>query len=163
MLTREERQGIIQDYAQRHGGIYHPADFVEEVRKAGESHPAFEWFEWDDDIAGQHHRVWQARMFSIRLKIRFSIPNVKSTKVKINYLPFVTSSVSERSDGGGYFIVDPDNPEHMEELCRQATSDLERWLKRYESSLVYAGGSAAWLNRTLKKLRLVYENKELTS
>jgi hypothetical protein len=162
MLTREEKQEIIRDFALRHDGIYHPAAFVDEVAEAGDDHPAFQWFEWDNDIAARHHRVWQARMFAVGLKVQWTpIEDISGKKPKVHWTPFAVSPVDDRDAGGGYYIADPDNPAHMRELCRQAVTDLERWLNRYESSLIYAGGSPAWLNRTLKQLRSVEEMEEV--
>ncbi len=160
-LAADDRQEIIRDFAQRNDGIYHPASFVEEVEKAGDDHPAHEWFEWDDGIAAQHHRTWQARMFAVGLRVQWTpIEDIAHKDVKVHWLPFALSPVNDRADGGGYQITDPDNPEHMRELCRQAVTDLERWVNRYGPSLIYAGGSVAYLNKTLKQLRSV-EDKEL--
>ncbi len=155
MIARQDRQDIIRDFAVRHDGRYHPARFVDEVSKKGEKHPAYEWFEWDDGIAAQHHRVHQARMFAINLKVRFEIEDVKSGNVKVRSMPFIISPVDTRCEGGNYFVTDPNNPDHMQEFCRQAADDLGRWFNRYEASLAHVGASSGWVEKTLKRLRSV--------
>src|SRR3990167_6398855 len=157
MFTKELRQQIIRDFAVRHNGNYNPALFLEEVEGQGEEHPAYEWFEWDSDEAARQHRIWQAREFATGLRVKFSIEEIKRGVVLVREveMPFALSPMNDRDKGGGYLIADQNDPVHMTELCRQAATDLERWLRRYEAALVYAGGSASISQRQLRLIKAV--------
>ena len=154
-LNKSERQEIIRGFASHHGGLYNPATFVDEVRAVGKSHPAYGWFTWDRTKAAFEHQVWQAREFVVGLRVRFTIEEVgRSGKIRIvtREVPFAISPLEVRHAGGGYFVVDPDNPEHMEEHCRQAAVALTTWLSRYEAAITYAGGSLVGTQKTLRLL-----------
>ena len=162
MFTKELRQQIIREFAVRHNGTYNPALFLEEVAEAGEDHPAYEWFEWNKDEAARQHRIWQAREFANGLRVTFSVEEITRGKITVREvsMPFALSPTDDRSKGGGYIVVDPDDPAHMQELCRQAVTDLERWLRRYEAALVSAGGSVSVMQRQLGLLQSAASNEE---
>jgi hypothetical protein len=154
-FTKELRQEIIREFAVRHNGHFNPALFVEEVRTAGADHPAYEWFEWDKDKAAAAHLVWQAREFATGLRVSFTVEAVGrkgAVSVREVSMPFAMSPVDQRKLGGGYVVSDPNDPAHMVELCRQAVTDLDRWLRRYEAALAHAGGSPAVVERQLRLL-----------
>lgn len=154
MFTKEQRQQIIKDFAVRHNGNYNPALFLQEVETVGEDHPAHDWFEWDTDEAARQHRIWQAREFAAGLRVKFSVQELVRGKVSVREveMPFALSPVGDRAKGGGYFVSDNENPEHMVELCRQAATALQGWLRRYQAALVHAGGSVAAIDRQLALL-----------
>ena len=56
-LLRKQRAEIVKDFCLRHGGVYNPQTFVEEVRSTGPDHPAYELFTWDDTKAAREHRT----------------------------------------------------------------------------------------------------------
>lgn len=155
MFTKEQRQEIIREFAVRHNGNFNPRLFLNEVERLGESHPAHSWFEWDAETAAEQHRLWQAREFANGLRVTFSIEEVganKAISVREVSMPFALSPVQQRDAGGGYIVSDPNNPEHMAELCRQAATDLRRWIRRYEAALVHAKGSARVMQKQLALL-----------
>lgn len=151
-LNPTERQAILDDHVARHGR-YDPAVFVAEA--ASSQHPAHGWFEWDDQSAAGEYRLWQAREFVRGLRIRFTIEmqerNVKGAIER--EAPAFLSPVAGRKAGGGYHPVDPNDPEHMRELCRQAAASLGTWLRRYEAALDHAGVTHA----RVEKLRAALE------
>lgn len=154
-LSKTERQGIIAEFASHHNGLFNPATFVDEVRATGKTHPAHGWFTWDRNTAAFEYQVWQAREFVVGLRVRFTIEEVgRSGKMRIREteVPFAISPVETRREGGGYYVVDPKNPEHMAEHCRQAASALRTWLSRYDAAVSYAGGSLAGPEKTLRLL-----------
>lgn len=148
-FTRALRQQIVQDLAEQNGGWFDPASFLAAVRKAGAKHPAFEWFEWDDGYAANEFRLDQARDFARGLTIRFEVRTVHRGGFRIieQSAPLVLSPIAGRRDGGGYFITDPNDPAHMEELRRQAAQSLRWFLSRYSAVLSYAGISTAAFER----------------
>ena len=52
-FTKALRERIVREFTARHNGRFDPAVFVEEVRQAGPSHEAYEWFQWDDEAAAE--------------------------------------------------------------------------------------------------------------
>ena len=154
-LLRKQRAEIIKDFCQRHGGVYNPHSFVEEVRSTGPDHPAYDFFEWDDNKAASEHRTRQARMFVQGLKLVFQIEHQTPTgriKIQERDVPLLLSPSSTRQDGMGYYMFDPDDPDHLEELRRQAVVDLKAWLVRYSVALDAAGLTALPLERILSVL-----------
>jgi hypothetical protein len=163
MFTEELRQQIIQEFAIRHNGHFNPRLFFEEVKETGEDHAAHGWFQWDVEKGWLEHNLGLARAFAQGLKVTFSVEEVGSSGA-VNVLsieaPALLSPVDYRRYGGGYYLVDPSNSDHMAELCRQAATALASWLRRYEAALVHAGGSprnvqaqVRHLERTAEKVK----------
>jgi len=141
-FSKETRQQIVRDFAIRHNGQYDPKLFLEEVRSTGETHPAWEWFEWGDDKAAQEYRLWQARSFVKDLRVTFAVEVIgrdAPVRVRSVEMPLVLSPVAGRNTGGGYILVDPGDPGHMREHCRQAADALEAWIRRYKAAAEFAG------------------------
>ena len=162
-FTKELRQQIVDEFATRHNGYFNPALFLEEVQKIGPDHPAYSWFEWDDDEAARQHRLWQAREFTRDLRVKFTIEEVRpdrSVSVRTVEAPAMLSPIERRSQGGGYYQTDLSNPEHMAELCRQAASALGLWLRRYEAALLHIGGSPTAVQDQIKALEKAAEGDE---
>jgi hypothetical protein len=140
--TKEQRQEIVRDFAVRHNGQYNPKLFLQEVRKVGESHPAYGWFEWNSDKAAQEYQLWQAREFAHDLKVSFSVETVGrkgAVKVVQTEMPMVLSPRESRKDGGGYVLSNPSDQDHMAEHCHQAAVALRTWVNRYQAALIHAG------------------------
>ncbi len=143
-FTKEQRQEIVRNFAVRHNGQYNPKLFLEEVRKEGEKHPAYGWFEWNADKAAYEYQLWQAREFAHDLKVSFTVETVGrkgSVKVVQTEMPMVLSPRESRKDGGGYVLSNPADKDHMAEHCYQAAVALRTWLNRYQAALIHAGVS----------------------
>lgn len=149
--TKAMRERIVKDFAARNGGIFDAVLFEREVRDTGPAHPAFDWFEWDDEKAALDYRIAQARNFARGLIIRFDVHEVHGGVMRIitREAPLVISPYGSRCDGGGYVITDPDNPAHMRELRFEAARAL-RWLMgRYSAALGEAGVDMATFDLAL--------------
>lgn len=145
-FTKAVRQQIVRDFALRHNGQYNPGLFLEEVRRTGPSHPAYQWFEWDTERAALNYQIEQAREFARDLRVTFKVEEVGrrgNITVRTVPMPMVLSPTDQRRGGGGYHLVDQNDPSHMVEHCRQALTTLKAWLARYEAALVFAGLSTA--------------------
>jgi hypothetical protein len=154
-LLRKQRAEIVKDFCLRHDGVYNPHTFVEEVRSTGPDHPAYQFFTWDDTEAANKQRTWEARMFVQGLKLVFQIEHQTPTgRIKIHErdVPLLLSPSSTRQDGMGYYMFDPNDPDHLEELRRQAVVDLKAWLVRYSVALDAAGLTAQPLERIISIL-----------
>lgn len=154
-FTKALREKIVRDFCARRNSGFDAKLFEQEVRETGPSHPAYEWFEWDDDKAAAEYRVWQAREFVKDLRVVFTVEEIgrsKAIQVKEVSAPMLVSPLDGRGRGGGYFLTDPEDPAHMAELCRQAATDLDRWLRRYEAAVWHSGGALAAIERQLRLL-----------
>lgn len=138
-FTKAFRQQIIREYAENNGGIFDPAGFLEACRDP--EHPAHSWFEWDDDKAALEYRLDQARDFARGLKITFEVRTVAGGKMRIRQAtaPLALSPIDGRKDGGGYYLTDPQNEAHLEELRKQAAQSLRWFLMRYHSVIEQSG------------------------
>lgn len=157
MLTKQQRQEIIREFAVRHNGYFNPKLFFDEVKSAGESHDAYEWFEWDRDKGWLEHNYWRSREFANGLQVKFSIEVIGRSKIEVREIsmPFALSPTEDRKSGGGYIVSDPNDKEHLIELCNQAAADLSRWLRRYQAAVIHAGGSIAAIEKQLRLLEAV--------
>lgn len=144
-FTKALRQQLVRDFAEKNGGWFDPAAFLSEVRKAGDKHPAYEWFEWDDNKAAHEFRLDQARDFARGLIVSFEVRTTHrgSMRVVAQSAPLLLSPINGRKGGGGYFITDPNDPSHMMELCLQAAQSMRWFISRYEGALRYAGVNVA--------------------
>lgn len=154
-FTKEIRQKIVRDFATKHNGVYNPRLFLEEVRRQGSAHPAFEWFEWDREAAAMEWQIEQARDFARGLVISFTVEEIgpkKAVRIVERAMPMVLSPIDKRRDGGGYVLTDPENADHQAEHCRQAAQALAAWLTRYASALTFAGSSVKAIEDQVKLL-----------
>jgi hypothetical protein len=155
-FSKELRQEIVREFAIRHNGHYNPRLFIDEVRSAGEGHPAYGWFQWDREKAALEHWLWQAREFANGLKVSFTVEELnrdQSITVREFEMPFALSPVAGRRSGGGYMVNDQSDPAHMAELCRQAATGLAGWLRRYEAAIAHAGGSLKAIEKQIRLLK----------
>lgn len=153
-FTKALRQRLIREFAELNDGHFCPAAFVEHVKATGPDHEAHSWFTWDDEKAAHEHRLSEARQFASGLRVSFTVETARRGVVVSSdrQLPFAMSPVEGRRDGGGYVIVNPDDPEHMAEHCRQAAASLATWLNRYSGAVEHVGGSVAQLERLKRSL-----------
>jgi hypothetical protein len=144
-FSKSLRQQIVREFAEKNGGWFDPAAFLAEVRRQGSKHPAWEWFEWDDNKAAHEFRVDQARDFARGLVVVFEVQTMHRGSLRIveQSAPLLVSPVAGRKGGGGYFVTDPNDPQHMIELCLQAAQSMRWFIGRYESALRFAGVNMA--------------------
>ena len=59
--------------------------FVQGNQNPGD--PAYDWFEWDNEVSGPAYRVWQARKFlAVRVKVQVT-PPPELVSYKVNLVP----------------------------------------------------------------------------
>ena len=159
-LSKVDRQWIVDDFADRHGGRFDPKGFVEEVRQTKGQHQAWTWFTWDDAKAAEDHRIWQARTFVRDLVVLHTVETIWRGKVNVREVvsPAFVSPMDDRDHGGGYLALDPSDPVQMAGFCAEAARSLHAWLRRYSGVVAYTGGSPAALEKqvvALEKASLV--------
>lgn len=155
-LTRDDRQRIVTEFALRHNGTYNPSLFLEEVRRTGEKHPAYGWFEWDAGKAALAYQIEQARGFARDLRVTFTVTQInggkRNVKVRETAMPLVLSPMEGRKDGGGYLLVDPKDPAYLDEHCRQAAVALRGWQSRYSEAVRHVGMNSSDLDALIAAL-----------
>jgi hypothetical protein len=154
MITRAERQEIVDDFLRRHNGFWDPRTFRDEVQIAGESHPAFSWFQWDRDKAADEYQIWQARRFVADIRVSFSIETITRNvgTVQVVEAPHVFSPITTRSEGGGYRVLDGSDEEALRQFTIEGLKALRAWLYRYEAAVVYAGASKRSVENIINKM-----------
>lgn len=90
------------------------------------SSPLHDYFEWDDSIAAQEYRLWQAR--ELIVKVQFELKEAPGARQI-----FVSLRTDRGQDGGGYRAVRDvlKDPEMRAQLLREAKDDLKRWREKY--------------------------------
>lgn len=157
--TKALRQKIVTEFATRHNGTFNPGLFVEEVRLTGGTHPAYDWFEWDRSKAALAFQIEQARDFARDLRVTFKVEVVnggkRSVKVRETAMPLVLSPMDGRKNGGGYLLVNPDDPAYMAEHAGQAAQALRSWWSRYQSAAEHVGIPSADVDGMIAQLEAV--------
>ena len=117
------------------GGILYPQSVVEFARN--ESTELHSKFEWDDTVAGENYRIWQARKV-----IRALVTIIPRKNEPIGVQTYVSMSVdryhvegeAKREMTGGYrYMVEVlTNAEQRENLLADALAEFEVWERKYQ-------------------------------
>ncbi len=103
-------------------GILLPEDVVKNARSV--KSPLHSHFQWDDSIAGEEYRIWQARQL-IKVAVTI-IPNFDKP------IRAYVSLREDRPEGGYRLLVEVlANVDLKEQLLNQALKDYEYWENRY--------------------------------
>jgi len=103
-------------------GLLYPNTIVEYARN--ENTLLHERFEWDDEIAGENYRIWQARQLIVRVKIE---------AIKGHIIQAYVSLTSDRSDGGYRSMVEVlQDDDASGELLMDALEEFKRLEEKYK-------------------------------
>ena len=141
---KKDREKIINDYLNQTGrNSYVPAEFVDWIQNKPD-HPVYKLFGFGDDAKmAIKMRIQIARQFATGCKITVQYRDLPTETVdvtdsitvedtKVVRFPTFISPIDNRAQGGGYQKFDLDNPDTVKELCRQASRELNAWIKRHE-------------------------------
>ena len=119
-MSLEIDRSVLVNIAKQHGGVLMVDDVLNEARD--ENSLLHEHFEWDDSVAAETHRRYQARVLIQRCKITL----VESAPTEIR--AFV-SLQSDRELGGGYRLTTTvmDDEAMREEFLRDIRLTIARW------------------------------------
>jgi len=108
------------------GGMLSPQSVVSEARSV--KHPLHECFQWDDKLAGDAYRLWQARQL-IRVVVEI-IPSSDGKPINV----FVSMKNDRHGENCGYrTMVDVMSDADMrEQLLEQAFEELEVFKRKYQ-------------------------------
>lgn len=146
-LSRAERQRIVDEFAERHGGVFDKREFLAEVRESNGSHPAWSWFEWRDDVAAEAYRLQQAGDFVRDLVLVVEVVTPRSVTLNLE-APAMLVPLADRREGG----YRPLAVVGVEELRREAVMALIAWRGRYQAALAQIGALDA-ADKLIAKIR----------
>ena len=149
-FNRTYRQQIVDEYMNATGAnSFIPGAFLEWLKPQTDHRVYSVFFGKDDEEAAWQYRLHLARQFVAGLRIRVAVSETEVVKV-----PAFISPVSERRAGGGYVSVDWSDESKSGEIYRQAATDLERWIKRYDGACSLAAIDLDAVGKLISILRL---------
>jgi hypothetical protein len=126
-IYKQELNKLMRKY----NGKLNPLDIVREASSTRS--PLHDWFDWEDNSAGEKWRMHQARLLlnSIKVKITFQ----EGEKEYRKYLN-VKVPVNGNNKKFKRFYIETDrimkNPELKEQVLRRAVKEAEYWQRTYE-------------------------------
>ena len=142
MRMTDEIKTELDKLARKARGLLKPCDVVEAARP--DESPLHGAFEWDDSVAAQQYRIWQAR--ELIVSVRVEMPAQGRT---MQVQAFVSLPSDREQDGGGYRSISAvlRSRERKSELLEAALADLDRIRAKYghlsELARVFAAVDAA--------------------
>ena len=127
-FAKTEKQEILDDHLKAHAGEFSPLAFVGEAEKG--SHPAHQYFQWDNKKASHEWRLWQARQFVSGLRIEAKAIIAKPLRVDVTARTTTVEMPAVVSEGYGSY-VSTTKREGREILMAEAARSLNNWLERY--------------------------------
>lgn len=125
MSARKRILAELATIAKQHGGLVSPAAVVEFARD--ESTALHSQFQWDDGIAAEQYRIWQARHL-----LRVCVVTVENHDEPV--IAHV-SLVGDRNADGGYRRIEAvlGDPSLRDRLLDTALRELEAFRRKYAS------------------------------
>lgn len=114
--------------AEKHGGKLRPVDVVKEARS--KSSPIHSQFVWDDSVAAQRYRIWQARqLISVTVEYIGGGDEGKLHRV------FVSLTSDRSGQGGGYRSINAvlANSDQRQRMLADALEEMERFQEKFSS------------------------------
>lgn len=113
---------------EENGDTLNPAMVLEKARP--KVSPIHNFFEWDDGIAGDKYRLWQARYLIGRIEII-----VQTEEGEEQTRAFYNISVETEDEGHerGYVTIKDiqENEDYLEIVLENALGEIKSWQKRY--------------------------------
>lgn len=122
-MSMDIERKLLTRIARNMGGVLTVDAVLEEAQD--ENSPLHRHFEWDDTVAADAHRRYQARILIQRCRITIASPE------PINIRTFV-SLPTDRENGGGYRLTTTvmDDERMREELMHDIRLTIARWTKK---------------------------------
>lgn len=160
MLSRQDRQKIVNDYLQETGrNMLVPSEFIDWLKDKTE-HPCHGiFFGKSDSEAAQAWRIDQVRSWVSGLRITVTVPEQVRTVIgKITVeevsLPAAFSPMAGRKESGGYVTTDPKDPQHLQEIAMQGAQAMRQWIERYSGVAALFGIDTSAASKIADKLEL---------
>ncbi len=137
-------QKELEAIGKRNGGLLRPCDVVEFAKD--EKTALHSRFEWDDQKAGDSHRLWQARQI---LRIEVVVLENDSKLVRA----FVSLKDDRQEQGGGYRLLTEvlSNKDLRAKMLNEALDEAElfkrKWERLVELKPIFEAIDKVWKNR----------------
>jgi len=113
---------------EENGDVLTPIQIVEKAKP--KASPIHEFFEWNDEIAGDKYRVWQARYLIGRIEI---IVESDGEEDQIRAFHNISVQDGEEHERGYVTVQDiQSNQDYLEIVLENAVGEIKSWQKRYE-------------------------------
>ncbi len=114
--------------AQDNGGLLQPETVVSEARR--KSSVLHSRFEWDNSVAGEQYRIWQARQL-IRVAVEVLEGTTEETEV------FVSLTPDRQRESGGYRVIAEvlSDKQMRKVMLADALEDLKLFQAKYQRLL----------------------------
>ncbi len=111
------------------GDVLTPEYIVEQSKQ--KSSPLYEYFEWDNKIAGDKYRLWQARYLIARIEIIVKYDD--GTEAQMRAFHNIIVQYENEDDEQGYVTVQDlkENPDYLLIILEKATHEIIAWKERY--------------------------------
>ena len=122
-MSYELERTVLTTIAKQNDGILQVDDVLAEA--SNEDSPLHKHFEWDDSVAAEQHRRYQARV--LIQKCHITLVESEPTKIRA----FV-SLQADRDEGGGYRLTTSvmSDEELREELLHEMGLTIARWTRK---------------------------------
>lgn len=125
--NKERYKAEIAKLEQKYNGMLTPKDVVREA--SNRTSPIHDWFDWNDNGAGEKWRLHQARMLITTIK---TISTFNGTQKE--YRKYVNVRV-DGNEGSGRFYVQTNNalknPDTKSQVLQRAINEITYWERTY--------------------------------
>lgn len=126
-MKKQSTNRVVQELkriAKENGGLLQPETVVDEARPI--TSPLHSLFEWDNTVAGQQYRIWQARQL-IRVSVEVLAGTDKACEV------FVSLTPDRERESGGYRIMADvlSDADLRNQMLSDALDELELFREKY--------------------------------
>lgn len=113
----------LKSIAKKHKGVLRPEVVVEYARN--KNNPLHNYFEWDDSVAGERYRLWQARQLIVSVEYEPS-----ANKKPVNVFVSLTSDRQK----GGYRLMEEvlDDKQYRSILLKDALNEMQLFQEKYK-------------------------------
>jgi hypothetical protein len=142
----------LKKLARKHNGLLRPETVVNAARPV--SSPLHSRFEWDDSVAGENYRMWQARCL-----INVAVETMAETGESFDVF---VSLKSDRRKGGYRIVTDVMSDAQMrQQMLKDALEELEIFRDKYQRLKQLSGVFESISRLRVPKSRQARSGREL--
>lgn len=127
---RAQRYGeFIWELKEENGDVLRPSFVVEKAKP--KSSPIHDFFEWDDNIAGQKYREWQARYLLGEIEL-VTVIDDKEERIRA-FHNIIVENQETNEKIRGYVTLDEirENQNYLDIVLENAKREIVGWERRY--------------------------------
>jgi hypothetical protein len=149
--NKEKYKSELTNLERKYSGKLSPKDIVREASNSNS--PLHDWFDWEDNEAGEKWRLHQARILLTTIKVSVIFEGTKK-----EYRKYLNVRVGE--DEGRYYVQTKNilkNPDMKAQILQKALNEVTYWERCYsdykELEDIFTG-----IVKTKKKLKKILVN-----